>query len=632
MATTQYTGARYVPVFADPAEWNDTRTYEPLTIVLHEGNSYTSAQYVPMGIDISNEKFWKLTGNYNSQVEQYRQDVTRYATQVNTVSAELNAEIDRATNADKVLNDNLRAEIDRATNADKSLQNLVNTSNNMNYSSFDVYPYADIYNEEDTDFYNQGLTYYGNTIYLSMSYSDNTKQIWYQMDVTTDTYKRFKTDIPKLHPEGLCVNPETGNLYSLSIIENKIYEFNPSDMTLVKTHVTPKIYYGMLATEDGVTYYTFGSSSQSKNNLIIYKLDANFAIVDTYTFDVTGLYNQGGCIHDGVIYVGTSHSIIAVDMSTMTIIGNVTHAPYFELEGITYVENTPIISVNVLGVPSKNVVLLKVNGIKNYTGFTTADVALSDFSTNVNYGEKTGFMCNPIVATTPVSTPALGYLLQKEYCVLEFKFTSDVKNFIIISPNITLSGSNITITDLICSNLSSIYLYSVNLKFTKTNNLIFSFMYASKCKFFNEGDNFVQPNGTLEVANPIGLFFNGKFDLHQLRINTNVYNTRNSLYLLKNKNLSTITEEDTTLDFKSINYLVHSTNNIIIELSTSKTAETSTDYCVVKCSPMHSNMLLGANRHFSNDEVYSVALISDVDRLIAKVPSGCYVHQIYFGF
>ena len=78
MATTQYIGARYVPIFADPAEWNNTRTYEPLTIVMHEGNSYTSCQYVPKGIDILNEKFWALTGNYNAQVEQYRVETAQY--------------------------------------------------------------------------------------------------------------------------------------------------------------------------------------------------------------------------------------------------------------------------------------------------------------------------------------------------------------------------------------------------------------------------------------------------------------------------------------------------------------------------------------------------------------------------
>lgn len=73
----QYIGARYVPLFANPAEWDNTQTYEPLTIVIHAGNSYTSRQYVPVGIDITNNDFWALTGNYNAQVEAYRQEAQR---------------------------------------------------------------------------------------------------------------------------------------------------------------------------------------------------------------------------------------------------------------------------------------------------------------------------------------------------------------------------------------------------------------------------------------------------------------------------------------------------------------------------------------------------------------------------
>jgi hypothetical protein len=75
MATTQYIGSRYVPVFADPIDWDNTKAYEPLTIVTHEGNSYTSKQYVPTGIDIANMSYWALTGNYNAQIEQYRKEV-----------------------------------------------------------------------------------------------------------------------------------------------------------------------------------------------------------------------------------------------------------------------------------------------------------------------------------------------------------------------------------------------------------------------------------------------------------------------------------------------------------------------------------------------------------------------------
>lgn len=77
MATTQYIGSRYVPIFADPVEWSNTKSYEPLTIVTHEGNSYTSRQFVPVGIDITNGDYWVLTGNYNAQIEQYRRETAQ---------------------------------------------------------------------------------------------------------------------------------------------------------------------------------------------------------------------------------------------------------------------------------------------------------------------------------------------------------------------------------------------------------------------------------------------------------------------------------------------------------------------------------------------------------------------------
>lgn len=74
----QYVGARYVPIFATPVEWSDTREYEPLTIVTYQGNSYTSRQYVPTGIEVTNEEYWALTGNFNAQVEAYRQEVQAF--------------------------------------------------------------------------------------------------------------------------------------------------------------------------------------------------------------------------------------------------------------------------------------------------------------------------------------------------------------------------------------------------------------------------------------------------------------------------------------------------------------------------------------------------------------------------
>lgn len=89
MAVREYVGARYVPIFADQP-WTNTLAYEPLTVVLYQGNSYTSRQYVPVGIDISNEEFWAETGNYNAQVEAYRKEVS------NVVDA-LNEKVDKFT-------------------------------------------------------------------------------------------------------------------------------------------------------------------------------------------------------------------------------------------------------------------------------------------------------------------------------------------------------------------------------------------------------------------------------------------------------------------------------------------------------------------------------------------------------
>ena len=84
-----YTGMRYVPVFADPPEWSSANSYEPLEIVIHEGNSYTSKTFVPVGIDISDPQYWALTGNYNVQVEQYRQEVLQYSKEVSKYRQEV---------------------------------------------------------------------------------------------------------------------------------------------------------------------------------------------------------------------------------------------------------------------------------------------------------------------------------------------------------------------------------------------------------------------------------------------------------------------------------------------------------------------------------------------------------------
>lgn len=131
MATSQYVGARYVPLFAEPAQWDINKQYEPLTIVLDHGNSYTSRQFVPVGIELTNEAFWALTGNYNAQVEQYRQEVTSYDSRIKTAQTIADGADAKATEANtKATNASaaVETEISRATAKEAEIQSLAETN------------------------------------------------------------------------------------------------------------------------------------------------------------------------------------------------------------------------------------------------------------------------------------------------------------------------------------------------------------------------------------------------------------------------------------------------------------------------------------------------------------------------
>lgn len=84
----QYVGARYVPKIM--GEWNNALEYEALSIVSYNGNSFTSKIPVPPNIDINNTKYWVNTGNYNAQIEEYRQETVKLHNEFNLKNTYLN--------------------------------------------------------------------------------------------------------------------------------------------------------------------------------------------------------------------------------------------------------------------------------------------------------------------------------------------------------------------------------------------------------------------------------------------------------------------------------------------------------------------------------------------------------------
>ena len=151
MTTTQYVGARYVPLFK--GEWDNTKTYEPLCIVSNQGNSYTSRQYVPMGIAIDNDEYWALTGNYNAQVDAYREEVKTLVNQIGFVTPEM-----FGAKGDGVTNDTQA--ITEAINTGKPcyFKNTTYLVDNIEVTTDTLYMIGD--NTTLKANYNSGISYY----------------------------------------------------------------------------------------------------------------------------------------------------------------------------------------------------------------------------------------------------------------------------------------------------------------------------------------------------------------------------------------------------------------------------------------------------------------------------------------
>lgn len=143
--TNRYIGNRYVPkILSDETPWVNTTEYEALTVVMYQGNSYTSRKTVPTGIDIMNKDYWSCTGNYNAQVDQYRQETQNAITVVNDkLSGFENDQDGKFT----IMLDNYKSQINSYAdgkysdiNADiiTTNQNLTNVKDEINTSMADM--------------------------------------------------------------------------------------------------------------------------------------------------------------------------------------------------------------------------------------------------------------------------------------------------------------------------------------------------------------------------------------------------------------------------------------------------------------------------------------------------------------
>lgn len=92
----QYVGARYVPIYK--GAWDPQTSYEPLSIVVKDGNSWTSKIFVPAGIELSNETYWFQSGNVNGQTIELQKQITELEKSVENSIDNINNEIENVNN------------------------------------------------------------------------------------------------------------------------------------------------------------------------------------------------------------------------------------------------------------------------------------------------------------------------------------------------------------------------------------------------------------------------------------------------------------------------------------------------------------------------------------------------------
>ena len=172
VGTRQYIGARYVPIFGRRGEesiiWDNSKPYEPLTIVLYQGNSFTSRQYVPEGVSITNEEFWAETGNYNAQIEQYRRETA----EARQAAADAQMSADNA----QLSADNAQLSAD---NAQSTADNGVNLAKRANPLSKVITPTKVFTVEAPANMFVQGMTTDGINLYCAFASGGQLKIIVY---------------------------------------------------------------------------------------------------------------------------------------------------------------------------------------------------------------------------------------------------------------------------------------------------------------------------------------------------------------------------------------------------------------------------------------------------------------------
>ena len=382
VGTRQYIGARYVPLFGrkdeTSIEWDNSAPYEPLTIVLYQGNSFTSRQSVPAGVEITNELFWAETGNFNAQVEEYRRIVLAFEgriselegtlpnttfTSTNTVEAAINALDTQTSEAINALDTSTTEAINDISNR---VDSIISTNTNEVFITIDkenavTFPIA------ASTYYAQGCTCdaYGNYYVVAdvignaghgLIYKFNSEMVMVGSPTAINT-----------HANALEYDP-VNNTIIFYISNAQIGIIDCNTMEIVKrtpSASNPTFNYSGIGLNNE---YAVMNITGTYDYVLFRRYASTLNAIGVVSTPTAGSINfrQDGCMHNNTFYQLYSNGNVATRIRSISVGG--THACDYiitnvrkEFEGIFYKDDS-------FYVVSADFTLYKVNSQMLYSG------------------------------------------------------------------------------------------------------------------------------------------------------------------------------------------------------------------------------------------------------------------------
>lgn len=370
VGTRQYIGARYVPLFGRKDEtsiaWDNSAPYEPLTVVLYQGNSFTSRQYVPAGVEITNEEFWAETGNYNAQIEEYRRIAQAALDAAQNAQSDIDTLLPKADfDSENTVKEYVDASVTIVQNdidtllpksafssentvkdyVDSKTVSVVEDYINKTPNRFvDLELFGMVRSEESIGSFRQSTLYYNNRIY-SLGGGINNQGVIAEFSTQTGDMLRYENISSIGHGNGACIIDD----YIYVCSGKRITKISPQTLSEISTIELYNLPYNIsnVFNKDNELWCTTAGQN-------IYKIDFDNATFEfVVTIESAGVATQqGACYKDGVLYECFTYpnEIHAVDITNgkitqiFTIPNGDGYYPCNELEGLFIVNDSLVLA------------------------------------------------------------------------------------------------------------------------------------------------------------------------------------------------------------------------------------------------------------------------------------------------